>query len=165
MLYFAYGSNMSYRRLRLRIRSCQSLGIARLARHRLAFHKISENDGSGKCDAFYTGEQHDVVIGVLYQIDKNDLPILDRFEGQGYGYRRDPVIVQTDSGNVVEAQTYLALRIDPELLPYRWYKNHVLQGAIENRLPDNYIEIIENLPTLPDPDPLRTTREMAIYSQ
>ena len=50
IVYFAYGSNMSQRRLQARVPSATFLGIGILLGHALAFHKISKKDGSGKCD-------------------------------------------------------------------------------------------------------------------
>ena len=50
LLYFAYGSNLHPERLRERVPSAESLGVARLEAHVLRFHKRGR-DGSGKCDA------------------------------------------------------------------------------------------------------------------
>ena len=49
MRYFAYGSNMSSRRLRERMPGARAESRAILPCHRLAWHKIGK-DGSGKCD-------------------------------------------------------------------------------------------------------------------
>ena len=63
---FAYGSNMDSARLRKRVGDCTALGVATLPRHRLRFHKHSE-DTTGKCNAHFTGEDGDTVIGVLFE--------------------------------------------------------------------------------------------------
>ena len=67
--YFAYGSNMSTARLRERTSFSPS------ARHRPACRASmpcagtsSARDGSGKCDALFTGDQADTVWGVLFDI-------------------------------------------------------------------------------------------------
>ncbi|VEP11288.1 Gamma-glutamylcyclotransferase [Hyella patelloides LEGE 07179] len=162
MKYFAYGSNMSQKRLQKRISSPQSIGVYFLAQHKLRFHKIS-TDGSGKCDAYYTGNTADSVIGVLYEIDELEKPILDKFEFLGYGYNEKEVLIADEQGNVERAITYYALKIDASLLPYSWYKEHVLFGARKAQLPTAYIEEIESIATKKDLNQERAFRELKIY--
>jgi len=80
MLYFAYGSNMSVSRLRKRVPSASPLGCHILKKHDLRFHKKSK-DGSGKCDAYETSNDKDIVYGALFGIDPNEKPALDAAEG------------------------------------------------------------------------------------
>ena len=68
--YFAYGSNMSTRRLQGRV-SAEPRGVASLERHALRFHKQS-TDGSGKAGAQFTGDAHDIVHGVLFELSEAD---------------------------------------------------------------------------------------------
>ncbi|MCW8882598.1 MAG: gamma-glutamylcyclotransferase [Sedimenticola sp.] len=160
--YFAYGSNMSTRRLGERIHSARALTISTLAGHQLCWHKLGR-DGSGKCDAFYTGEKVDRVMGVLYEIALSDRPLLDQFEGVGAGYEVASVELVLPTGEQQQAFTYRATRIDSSFLPYHWYKEHVLQGAREHALPDAYIEQLESVVSMEDIDRLRHTRELLIY--
>ena len=57
-LYFAYGSNMSSRRLTARGRapSATRLTVGYVPGRRLTFDKFSTRDQSGKCDCEATGE-------------------------------------------------------------------------------------------------------------
>jgi hypothetical protein len=107
MQYFAYGSNMSLRRLRTRVPSAVKLGNATLFGHQLKFHKRSQ-DGSAKCDA-------------------------------------------------------MTALLDPALQPYHWYKEHVLRGAVENHLAAAYIQAIEEISSIVDPDRKRDASELLIY--
>ena len=144
-LYFAYGSNMSSERLRDRTPSAISLGRARLPGYALRWHKLGR-DGSGKCDIEPSGAPGTAVWGVLYQIDGGEKDHLDTVEGLGVGYDEETVRVQT--GTVVrEAVTYKARpdRIDPALRPLAWYKAHVLCGATEHGLPDEYVRGIASV--------------------
>lgn len=59
--YFAYGSNMSFKRLKKRVKSAKPKGRGVLRCHRLEFHKVSK-DRSGKCDIPLATEA-DVVWG------------------------------------------------------------------------------------------------------
>ncbi|MCF8057186.1 MAG: gamma-glutamylcyclotransferase [Desulfocapsa sp.] len=100
MKYFAYGSNMSLNRIRQRVPSALMLGMFSLEYHELRFHKHGR-DNSGKCDAYYTNDSSNTVLGVLYQIDKSGKVILDRAEGVGCGYDEKEVIVSDVKGNIV----------------------------------------------------------------
>ena len=70
-LYFAYGSNMSERRLRVEKRapSAKVIGTGVLNNHCLTFHKRSE-DRSGKCTIECS--ESDKVYGVLFKINKDE---------------------------------------------------------------------------------------------
>ncbi|MFB2707091.1 hypothetical protein [Marinobacter shengliensis] len=64
-----------------------------LVEHALRFHKWSRKDKSAKCDALFTGNSEDVVIGALFEIPSSEKGPLDRAEGLGFGYeeKREPV--------------------------------------------------------------------------
>ena len=162
MRYFAYGSNMSLSCLRARVPSAQRIGSFTLIEHDLRFHKISK-DGSGKCDAFYTGNPDNYVQGVLWEIDPGEKGALDRAEGLGYGYDEKNVKVLNGSGEGLDATTYYAIKIDNALKPYCWYKNHVLVGAQESSLPESYIQEIEAVECVEDPDEQRDAEQRAIH--
>ena len=164
MHYFAYGSNMSLARLRARVPSAVRLGCCTLDGHDLRFHKTS-NDGSGKCDAYFTANRVDSIYGALFKIDPADKPALDRVEGLGYGYDKKQVTVFTASGAAVSATTYVATAIDHSLGPYTWYLNHVAIGASETGLPAEYIRRkIQLIEAFEDSDTERDARERAIHA-
>lgn len=160
--YFAYGSNMSSQRLRARVPSARSVSTACLTGHKLCFHKVGR-DGSAKCDAFATGDGKDEVIGVLFTLPAQEKPSLDAAEGLGRGYDLAWVAIRDGEGNAVEAFTYRATSIDRTLQPYHWYKEHVLRGCQEHRLPDRYIATVRAVVSVDDPDSDRAQREQAIH--
>lgn len=162
MIYFSYGSNMSSRRLLARISTADRVGVAELFAHELRFHKVSDIDGSAKCDACYTGDPLHVVHGVLFDISESARVLLDTFEGVGCGYMVKAVRVRL-AGTTLDAFTYVATSIDAELRPFHWYKEHVLQGAREHCLPQAYIHKLERVVSVPDPDEARHVRELEIY--
>ena len=86
MLYFGYGSNLLAARIERRLGPCEWLGAASFAGHALRFHKRG-GDGSGKCDAFRTGDPGDRLWGGLFRLDDRQLAELDRIEGPGYERR------------------------------------------------------------------------------
>ena len=48
------------------------------------------------------------------------------------------------------------------LLPFDWYKEIVLAGARENGLSRDYLDAIEAVPSVVDPDPERAARNRAV---
>jgi gamma-glutamylcyclotransferase len=164
-LYFAYGSNMAVERLRARVPSARLLGIATLAGHALRFDKPGSMDGTAKCDASYTGNAADKVLGALYSIDAGELALLDGFEGVGHGYERKIVSVVSASNETVLAEIYVATHIGADLRPLDWYKEHVLRGARALQLPGSYIAAIEAVAADIDADETRRSRELSIYAR
>jgi gamma-glutamylcyclotransferase len=163
MFYFAYGSNMSFLRLKQRIPSAEFSGCYALHQHDLRFHKVSK-DGSGKCDAFYTADHADIVYGALFQISPKCKIALDKFEGAGAGYIEKSVSLINDNGESVEALTYVATRIDGNLKPFSWYLGHVITGATDAGLPNSYfLQKIKAIETIEDNDLNRDRDERSIY--
>ncbi len=161
LYYFAYGSNMSVARLQQRTPSAIPVGICSLAGHQLRFHKRGR-DGSAKCDAYATGGQKDLTWGRLYTLDVAEKPLLDQVEGLGYGYEQKIIELELD-GRQIDACTYVATDVDDGLQPFHWYKHHVLVGAREAGLADEYLTMIENVESVPDDDRRRTEQEMSIH--
>ncbi|WP_163559709.1 gamma-glutamylcyclotransferase family protein [Halomonas sp. NO4] len=164
MKYFAYGSNMSLPRLKARVPSAERIGVFTLVEHTLRFHKVSKKDGSGKCDALFTGNPDDYVIGALFEISNDEKSVLDRAEGLGYGYEEKRITVSGSQWNTHEAVTYYATNTDPSLLPYSWYLHHVINGAKETGVPSAYLDALSATNSREDPDKERDASERATYS-
>lgn len=160
--YFAYGSNMSLKRIKHRLPQARLCCTATLPEYDLRFHKVA-SDQSAKCDAYFTGETH-CVFGVLYQLNQDEKHLLDQIEGVGKGYKVKTVQVINVNQERVSAFLYVATEIDQSIKPYDWYHKHVLTGAIEHDLPLEYINSkIMTVETKEDHDKLRTKRELSIY--
>lgn len=162
MKYFAYGSNMSMNRIQQRISNSQFIGVYALNGYDLRFHKVGQ-DTSAKCDAFKTDIDLDRVEGVLFEIDKDDLSRLDKIEGVGNGYEKVDVTVIGANNEKIIAFMYAATSINESLLPYDWYKRHVLEGAKSAGLSYSYIKKIEHIHSIKDPDRNRDKLEVKIY--
>jgi hypothetical protein len=161
--YFAYGSNMASHRLLQRLPRARHIDIGILTGHRLSFRKKDDAGLSAKCDIELTDDHRDEVIGIIYKITNADKQTLDRIEGLGRGYDEKIVQITSSSGSILSTVTYYAINIDHSLIPYHWYKQHVLRGAIEHRLPADYISKIESIESQQDPDERRSRRELSIY--
>ena len=162
LYYFSYGSNMSSKRLGLRV-SASFVCTASLKGHGLRYHKVSK-DGSGKCDIFETGKEQDIVHGVVFTIDDAQKVDLDRYEGLGYGYEEKTVtLVRRDNGQPLLAITYYATIINPALKPFDWYREHVLIGAREFGLSEDYVRTFLDVECEVDDDVPRREKELSIY--
>jgi len=154
---------MSSKRLKDRVPSACYVTIATLFKHELRFHKKSK-DGSSKCDAYETGSDDHRIIGVVFEVSESEKPELDKKEGLRNGYEEKQVNLVTQSGENVEAITYYATNIDKTKKPYDWYKQHVINGAEEFGLPDDYIDKIRNTESIIDNKPSRYEIELSIYA-
>lgn len=162
MLYFAYGSNMSSPRLRQRRITAKVIGVGRLDRYRLRFHKVSK-DGSGKCDIEEEASPEAAVIGVVFEIASVDKQKLDKCEGLGFGYTEEEIDVRVKPFGLKRVFTYVATDTDRNLKPFDWYLGHVLYGAREHGFPPEYVACIEAAETLADANMDRRNLEMSIY--
>jgi gamma-glutamylcyclotransferase len=150
--YFAYGSNLPF--LRMLERSSKDLKLLdkfAWTDRRLAFAKKS-HDGSGKCTVLAASDK-DVVWGVIYQLTREDKLKLDRHE---VGYHEASLRVSLN-GVQTPAFTYIAdpKLIDQSLRPYQWYKRYVVAGAREHGFPSEYIDAIDRVESMHDPDAAR----------
>lgn len=161
--YFAYGSNMSRRRLRARLPEAEPVANGTAAGYEIIFHKIGSVDGSGKCGLRQCPRGVSRVPGVVFRIHSASLPRLDELEGVGNGYERIELTVHLPGREAVTAVSYLATHLKPGLLPFHWYKQHVLVGAREHRLPADHIRLLEALESIEDPDSDRAAREESLY--
>ncbi len=147
--YLAYGSNLHPLRLRERAPSAQLIGTASVYGWSLTFTKLGQ-DGSGKCTITEGGE---AFLGAVYEMSRDDKTALDAIEGLGKGYRQHTVSVP-DFG---DCSTYVAAAgyIDDALLPFCWYRDLVLAGAMVHGFNEHYLARIRLLETRTDTDTTR----------
>ncbi len=151
VLVFAYGSNLCPERLRRRTPSARSIGAGYVVGRVLRFHTEAD-DGSGKADACPSESRDARVWGAVYSIASSEKPDLDRAERLGVGYREVTATVHLRDGSTLSATLYEALRRDPSLKPYDWYHRLVVEGARAHDLPEPYVEALESVPAVDDPD-------------
>ena len=142
--YFAYGSNMDPVRLfdeRLAPESVargERVG-GRLDGWRLAFNKQARAPrGAGAGNIMVAmGES---VFGTLNALPPRGFEVLDRYEGVAGGHyeQRTVPVVRIDTGQSVEAITYVALKVGEGLRPTRAYLGYLLAGR--DLLPADYFE-------------------------
>jgi len=165
--YFAYGSNMLSERVThaTRCPGAILIGVARVANFRLSFSKRSI-DGSGKATLVEAPESDEHVYGVLFRIPREQRDALDNAEGKGRGYERHDRFAVRRPG--VGGESFVTVYIaelgarDDSLLPYDWYRDLALAGALQNHLPDAYIAMLRNVRAVPDPKLERESRVAAL---
>lgn len=165
MIYFAYGSNMHPERLRRRVPSRRVLCVAALRGYALTFSKRGR-DGSGKC-AILPAQPTATVHGVLYRMSPSDRATLDAAEDtHGGGYAAVDVEVHVSGAQPMAAFTYVppSAWIDPQLRPFCWYREFVLEGARHHGLPADYLASLARTDPMPDPDPARRTLNEGILA-
>jgi gamma-glutamylcyclotransferase len=141
--YFAYGSNMNAARLAERKVRVGERVCGRLDGWRLSFNKLRATvpvSGAGNI----VPAPGEAVFGTLNETDEAGLVALDVYEGvKTRQYHRQTVtVVRTDTGQPVEAVTYVALNVgDDDLKPLRDYLAHLLAGR--DLLPADYCALLE----------------------
>ena len=153
MLYAAYGSNLHPVRLADRISSAQLVSAAWLPHWSLYFHKRGK-DESGKCNILI-GD--DGVHFAVFEISAEDKLALDKIEGLGKGYCE----ISLSIPGIGTCVSYVAEEsyIDDFLRPYDWYKELVMAGAKFHGFPDHYLQAIEFVQALRDPDSERRVNQ------
>ncbi|MBQ4861187.1 gamma-glutamylcyclotransferase [Pseudoalteromonas sp. MMG013] len=157
---FAFGSNMSSKRLLARLPQAKKVGVAQLYGFELNFSMLS-TDGSAKCNIHRTHSEHNVVFGVLYALNAQEQLLLDNIEGTRYD--RTEILVELISGEKVSAYCYIANTFIADQLPFDWYVQHVYAGALEHGFPISYLECIQQQRTVVDVQKCRSENELSIY--
>ena len=123
--YFAFGSNMSARRMHERLGWSPSRSGAILSDYEMIFNKHS-NDG-GKANIM--SSPGNIVEGILYSVNEEDLLILDKYEGvAAKQYKRHEIEAQNHNKHFITAVTYKALNTGKVSAPTEEYLNYILEG-------------------------------------
>ncbi len=125
--YFAYGSNMSPRRLKERgIKPIKTVK-ATLNNYRLVFNKKASIEKH--CYANIEKAPGEKVYGTLYTITLKQLEELDDHEGHPNHYTRKTVKVHDEKQKPYFAQTYTATHpLEKEGKPAKWYLEYIIEG-------------------------------------
>ncbi len=126
MYYFAYGLNLERQRMAQCCPGSRPRFSAELPNYKLIFSGWSRQWRGGS--AGIKASRGDKILGGLYQIAEADLARLDREEGCPGEYRRINVIVFRDTGEAVEALTYIHNRQTEETKPSAEYLKIIQQG-------------------------------------
>jgi gamma-glutamylcyclotransferase (GGCT)/AIG2-like uncharacterized protein YtfP len=151
MIYFAYGSNLDRQQMAQRCPNAKVIGPAQLTDHRICFPRKSPVRGC----AVASIEPHAgmTVWGLMYEMTADDLKRLDAREGYdpvnlkaANRYDRVEIVIEQMRGEPVKAVTYVALPEDEPGLPSFDYMKQIIDGAVANSFPDDYVASLKAFP-------------------
>lgn len=140
--YFAYGSNMSQRRMKERVGDFSNPRAATLYNYKLVFNKKAS---SGNNTYANVKKYPDAITeGVLYEITEKELNILDSYEGYPDHYNRLLKDVFLRDGSKVKAWVYIARKEKLyDGIPTTHYLDYLLEG--KDFLSEYYVNDLKSL--------------------
>lgn len=126
MYCFAYGSSLNRTQMAERCPDSLPKFTASLPNYRLIFTGWSRKRRGGV--ASIKPSRGDKVLGAIYEVSVRDLARLDKHEGYPDVYDRLKVTVYRDTGEPVEAVTYIKARQPEETRPSPEYLAVIQQG-------------------------------------
>lgn len=144
VIYFAYGSNMDFKRLEERKVSFELIGLGFLEDYALKFNKIASKR-SGVGYANIVKQKGSRVEGLLFSIA--NIEKLDRFEGYPTHYKKEILKIQ-HANSVVDATVYVAAAdwVSEFLKPERVYLNRLLSA--KDFLSEAYFDFLKSTKTI-----------------
>jgi gamma-glutamylcyclotransferase (GGCT)/AIG2-like uncharacterized protein YtfP len=138
-LYFAYGSNMSQKRIEERVGQ-----VTKFATHKLKGFKLNFNTGfqSAFANLEMTGIATDFVEGVVYVLSPGQLKVLDHYEGYPECYQK---VIHSFYGYDLYIYISINKRYDSNNKIHPLYMQHLITGCEEN----NFVHTLEFLKTIP----------------
>ncbi|CAH0727468.1 unnamed protein product, partial [Brenthis ino] len=154
-LYFAYGSNLFKKRIRINNPTAEFIGIGRLDCHQLDFIKYSDHWRGASATILPCENAH--IWGAVWRLNIKDMPSLDWQEGVDTNwYFPKTVDIITPEGTTVQCRTYQQVVNPPlrepneelpqERRPSSTYLDCIINGALECNLPEEYIKELQKIP-------------------
>ncbi len=139
---FAYGSNMLQAQMLSRCPSAVKIQNHRIEGYKFTLPRYDEEYGGGV--AGIIKNENAYVEGVIYSLSKDDLHVLDGFECVEQGaYTRETITQIMIDENKVEVDAHIATIMNGfPFIPPPDYAERILKGALENNLPQSYIDNI-----------------------
>ncbi|MBT7616360.1 MAG: gamma-glutamylcyclotransferase [Calditrichaeota bacterium] len=132
IIYFAYGANLNKHGMDNRCLGNKPLCRAILKNYRLVFKNVADIEEA----------TNHYVQGALYEINRDHLVSLDRFEGYPRLYTRTIVPVFTEHGKEIYAVVYKMTTRNQYSRPHQGYLNIIISGCRQWQLPEEYIQYI-----------------------
>lgn len=132
--YFAYGSNMHVEQLINRVGFIYDKSSGFVNNYSFSYNKKSK-DGSSKANLIRS--DGNVTHGVCFEIDSEGFQKLQKIEK---GYNEIEIPFYSKAGTLVIVKTFMS-NSNWDAPPTEEYVNTIIQGARENHLPEEYIEM------------------------
>jgi gamma-glutamylcyclotransferase len=146
MKHFTYGSNMSSQFLRQYCPSADFIIRASLPNFQVQFRHYSDDFDGGISSIIETPGE--MVKGVIYEIDKNEILALDILESVPEGlYSRDTFLVFGEDGQWHHADLYRVTNPAGPYPPSKRYLDYMLAGAAEHHIDPAYTARLHSMRT------------------
>ena len=145
MLYFTYGSFLNMENIKKHCPNAEFVSTAILPNFEVRFNYMSEDYQTGVTGAEFAPGK--LAYGVLYDIPHTEIEEkLDIVESvpEGYYYRQTVMVVK-NNGDLVHAQCYHTAEPKGPFKSNRTYVSHMLKGAKEHGLNQDYVRELEEL--------------------
>ena len=143
--YFAYGSNMSLEQMKERCGNLwKKVGIGYVEGYELVFDGYSSTRGGPTANMVENPNER--VWGVVFEFNSFDdlTNCLDEYEGYPFSYtRKEFGVFLPEMGKKIKAIAYVRSEPKKRGKPPRSYIETILKGAIENSLPNEWIEYLK----------------------
>jgi gamma-glutamylcyclotransferase len=143
--YFAYGSNMSLEQIKERCGNLwKKVGIGYVEGYELVFDGYSNKRGGPTANMVENPNER--VWGVVFEFNSFDdlTNCLDKYEGFPFSYtRKEFEVFLPEMGKKIKAIAYVRPEPKERGKPPRPYIETILKGAIENSLPNEWIEYLK----------------------
>ncbi|KAJ8723249.1 hypothetical protein PYW08_003161 [Mythimna loreyi] len=153
--YFAYGSNLLKKRIHINNPSAVFLGVGRLDNYKLDFVQYYDLWGGAVATIVPSENRH--VWGAVWKMKIENLLTLDKQEGVATKqYFAKEVDISGIEAKKIKCRTYQHCVVPPFLKsltylpddrrPSITYKQCIINGAMECRIPDDYVDMLKNIP-------------------
>ncbi|XP_011305035.1 gamma-glutamylcyclotransferase-like [Fopius arisanus] len=153
-LYFAYGSNLLAERIHINNPTAVRKGVGLLENYRLDFSGYARRWRGAPATIVPDNQAH--VWGAIWEIDKSNLPDLDRQEGVDVNhYFSLDVDVKSPDGKIFKCRVYQQCNNPKESLdvsnlpsdrqPSYSYLSTIIAGAQESGIPSDYINFLKSI--------------------
>ncbi|XP_033125358.1 gamma-glutamylcyclotransferase-like [Anneissia japonica] len=143
-LYFGYASNLLRERLLLKNPSATFVAIAKLEDYKLVFGQKSTGVSpvwkGGVASIEYS--QGDHVWGVVWKLNRCHLQTLDLQESSHEGIE---VNTKMSTGEILTCRVYVMRDMSSQLPPHPNYLDIIIKGAVQNKLPPDYITMLRSV--------------------
>ncbi len=148
MYYFAYGSNMSQSQMKNRCPDSKLFGKGFLKNYKLDFLEFSPRWNGGCADVI--PEDNSEVWGLIYEVSKNDIILLDGFEGHPNFYIRKTLPIylentEAEKSTTIEAEVYILVNKKPFIVPSEEYLGIIKSAAKQFNFPKEYRDYINQV--------------------
>ncbi|CAO1431602.1 unnamed protein product [Diamesa tonsa] len=154
--YFGFGSNLLSKRIKVLNKSAERVTAGKLVDFRLEFAETTYFSPTWNgCPATIIENPGSIVYGAVWTIDNDQLHELDRQEGVDVSLYK-PMTVKVlinDDKEEIECRTYQLVNNPENILepedrtnerqPSKTYLNVIVNGALESKLPSDYVEFLK----------------------